>query len=97
MPIIETITDQAFEAACLNILERLGRHEMDRVNITRNGETVAVLLPPDREKPALRQEENAIRDIYGFMRGSVIIAEDIDLTAPVLGEPLDAEQGILHR
>jgi hypothetical protein len=31
------------------------------------------------------------------MRGSVIIPEDFDLTAPALDEPLDAERGILHR
>jgi hypothetical protein len=35
--------------------------------------------------------------LYGFMRGSVIIPPDIDLTEPTCDEPFDAEQGILHR
>jgi hypothetical protein len=30
------------------------------------------------------------------MRGSVIIAKDVDLTAPVLDEPFTAEDGDLH-
>jgi hypothetical protein len=38
-----------------------------------------------------------VSDIYGFMRGSVIIPEGFDLTEPVLDEPPDAELGILHR
>ena len=35
--------------------------------------------------------------LYGFMRGSVIIPPDIDLTEPTSDEPFDAEEGILHR
>lgn len=31
--------------------------------------------------------------LHGFMRGSVIIPPDFDLTAPVIDEPLDAESG----
>jgi hypothetical protein len=31
------------------------------------------------------------------MRGSVVIPDGFDLTAPALDEPLDAEAGILHR
>jgi len=34
--------------------------------------------------------------LYGFMRGTVIISPDVDLTEPI-DEPFDAEQGILHR
>lgn len=37
------------------------------------------------------------QSLYGFMRGSVIISPDIDLTEPTIDEPFDAEQGILHR
>jgi hypothetical protein len=35
--------------------------------------------------------------LHGFMRGTVIIPPGVDLTAPVLDEPFDAEEGRLHR
>jgi hypothetical protein len=34
---------------------------------------------------------------HGFMKGTVIIPPDIDLTEPVIDEPFDAEDGVLHR
>jgi antitoxin (DNA-binding transcriptional repressor) of toxin-antitoxin stability system len=89
MATTETISASEFKAKCLNILDRLAGHELDRVVITNRGTPVAFLLPP--EHPA-----DAVRDIYGFMRGSVIIADDVDLTAPVLDQPFTADNGDLH-
>jgi prevent-host-death family protein len=89
MATTETISASEFKAKCLNILDRLAGRELDRVVITKRGTPVAVLLPP--EHPA-----DAVRDIYGFMRGSVIIADDVDLTAPILDEPFTADNGDLH-
>ena len=88
MPATQSTGASEFKAKCLNILDRLDKHELDRVVITKRGRTVGVLLPP---------QTAAVQDLYGCMRGSVIIADDIDLTEPVLDEPFDAEQGILHR
>jgi prevent-host-death family protein len=85
----ETISASEFKAKCLKILDRLAGHELDRVVITKRGKPVAVLVPPE-------QQADAVRDLYGFMRGSVIIADDVDLTAPVLDEPFTAENGDLH-
>jgi prevent-host-death family protein len=87
---IQTISASEFKAKCLNILDRLDKHELDRVIITKRGRTVAVLLPP-------QNEARTPSDLYGCMRGSVVIPEGFDLTEPVLDEPFDAEDGILHR
>lgn len=89
MATTETISASEFKAKCLKILDRLAGHELDRVVITKRGTPVAVLLPPP-------QPVDAIRDIYGFMRGSVTIADDVDLTAPILDEPFTADNGDLH-
>jgi prevent-host-death family protein len=89
MAVTQTISASEFKAKCLNILDRLGNRELDRVVITKRGRTVAVLTPPD-------QRDDAVRNIHGFMRGSVIIADDVDLTEPVLDEPFTAERGDLH-
>ena len=83
----QTISASEFKAKCLNILDRLDKHELDRVIITKRGRTVAVLTSP----------ETVIQDLYGSMRGSVIIPEGFDLTEPVFDEPFDAAEGILHR
>jgi prevent-host-death family protein len=89
MAATQTISASEFKAKCLNILDRLDKHELDRVIITKRGRTVAVLTPPD-------QRADAVRNIHGFMRGSVIVADDVDLTEPVLDEPFTAENGDLH-
>lgn len=86
----QTISASEFKAKCLDILDRLGSNEIARLVITKRGKPVAVLTPPD-------SESDAIRNMHGFMRGSVIFHDDVDLTAPVLDERLDAEDGILHR
>ena len=91
MPATETISASEFKAKCLNILDRLANHELDRVIITKRGLAVGVLLPPDQ------QHQDAIRNIHGFMRGSVIIADDVDLTAPVLDEPFTTEDDDVRR
>lgn len=88
MPTTQTISASEFKAKCVGILDRLDKHELDQVIITKRGRTVGVLTAP----PAA-----TVQDLYGCMRGSVIIAEGYDLTQPVLGEPFDAEEGILHR
>jgi prevent-host-death family protein len=87
---IETISASEFKAKCLNILDRLASHELDRVVITKRGQPVGVLIAP-------QPEPDASFELYGCMRGSVVIPEGFDLTEPVLDEPLDAEPGILHR
>lgn len=90
MPNTHTISASEFKAKCLNILDQLTRHELDSVVITKRGQTVGVLLPP-------QPESATTTELFGCMRGSVILPDDFDLTAPVLDEPLDAELGILHR
>jgi prevent-host-death family protein len=87
---VNTITATEFKAKCLEILDRLSTHEIEKLTITKRGKPVAVLTAPE-------STEDAIRNLNGFMRGSVIIPEGFDLTAPVLDEALDAENGILHR
>jgi prevent-host-death family protein len=89
MPTTQTLSATEFKAKCLNILDRIARHELDRVVITKRGKTVGVLMAPEHQA-------TADRGIYGFMRGSVIIADDVDLTAPILDEPFTAENGELH-
>jgi prevent-host-death family protein len=89
MPGSKTIGASEFKAKCLDILDRLGARKLDRVVITKRGKPVAVLTPPDWEAAA-------VRDIHGFMRGSVVVPHGTDLTAPVLDEPFGAMSGKLH-
>ena len=85
----ETMSASDFKAKCLNVLDRLAAHELDRVVITKRGLPVAVLVPPDRSA-------DAVRRIHGFMKGSVIISDDVDLTLPGLDEAFTAENDELH-
>jgi prevent-host-death family protein len=90
MPDTQTISASEFKAKCLDILDRLGTSELERVVITKRGKVVAVLTPPE-------SQEDAVRQLHGFMRGSVVIPQGFDLTEPVLDEAFGAEQGMLHQ
>ena len=73
----------------LDILDRLASRTLTRVIITKRGKIVGVLLPPDHESDAVKQ-------LHGFMRGSVIVPEGLDLTALIADEVFSAEDGVLH-
>ena len=83
-----TISASAFKARCLEIFKALEARQLTRVTVTRRGRPVAELKPAaPRAAPRL----------WGAHPGSVVAAPGVDLTEPVLDEPLDAELGILHR
>ena len=86
---METVSASEFKAKCLDLLDQVGTRRIERLGITKHGRVVAVLIPP-------ATPEEAIQELHGFLRGSVLVPEGVDLTAPVLDEPLDAEGGGLH-
>ncbi|HQT85147.1 MULTISPECIES: type II toxin-antitoxin system Phd/YefM family antitoxin [Acidiphilium] len=79
----------AFKAKCLDILDRVANREFDTVTITKRGRVVAILSPP-------ASEASAVHALHGFMRDSVIIPHDIDLTDPIAEDDCAAAHGILH-
>jgi prevent-host-death family protein len=85
----QTISATEFKAKCLDILDRLNTSELDEVVITKRGKTVAILTPP-------KTQAEAVKSLHGFMRGSVIIPEGIDLTAPLAEDDFAADTGLLH-
>lgn len=50
-----------------------------------------------KEKLRRHREGGAAKPLHGFMRGSVVIPPDVDLTAPTSDESFAAETGELHR
>jgi prevent-host-death family protein len=89
MTTMDTVSASEFKAKCLDLLDQVGTRRIGRLGITKHGRIVAVLVPP-------ASSEEAIRELHGSLRGSVLVPEGVDLTAPVLDEPLDAEGGSLH-
>ncbi|MDO9708433.1 hypothetical protein [Paracraurococcus lichenis] len=85
MPQTLTIDEAEFQASVPALVEGLGARGLDRVEVTRGGQVVAILTPPEAAP-------TAGADIYGFMRGSVVIPPGYDLTAPVLERFLAEEQ-----
>ena len=84
-----TVSATEFKAKCLDLLDQVGTRQIGRLEITKHGKVVAVLIPPP-------SREEAVQQLHGFLRGSVLVPEGLDLTTPVLEEPLDAELGGLH-
>ncbi len=85
----QTISASDFKARCLDIFDRLTDRTLQKVTITKRGRPVGVLMAPPRNA-------DSVRDLHGFMRGSVIVPDDVDLTAPIAEERFSAEDGILH-
>ena len=77
------ISATAFKAKCLGLFKDLEAHRYLKVVITRRGKPIAELTPRDREVP----------DLFGCMKGSVIVAPGFDLTKPVLEDIPEAESG----
>lgn len=76
-----------FKARCLEVLKALETNKLRSVRITRRGKPLAELKPASR----------TVASLWGAHRGSVRVADGVDLTAPVIDESLDAERGLLHR
>lgn len=86
---LKTVSATEFKAKCFDLLDQVGTRRIGRLEITKHGKVVAILIPP-------ASREEAVRQLHGFLRGSVVVSEEVDLTAPVLVEALSAEQGGLH-
>ena len=72
-----------FKAKCLALFKELEARRYDKVVVTRRGKAIAELTPAVDEVP----------DLYGCMKGSVIIPPGVDLTEPVLEDIPEAESG----
>ena len=69
-----------FKAKCLELFDKLYRHEIDSITITKRGKPVGVFYPPATGR------EDALR-WHGFMKGrSHAIDPDIDLTLPTAAD-----------
>jgi prevent-host-death family protein len=84
------VSASEFKAKCLDILDRIRSKELERVVVTKRGVPVAVLVPP----PADAVE---VERLHGFMRGSVVVPPEIDLTAPIADEAFAADEDAIHR
>lgn len=89
MPTDETITATDFKAKCLEILDRISQHQIDKVVITKRGKVVAVLGPP-------AVDADSVENIHGFLAGTVVVPPHVDLTQPLIDEPFLAANGRLH-
>ena len=84
------VSASEFKAKCLDILDRIRNKELERVVVTKRGVPVAVLVPP----PA---DAGEVARLHGFLRGSVVVPPEVDLTAPIADEAFAAEEGTIHR
>jgi prevent-host-death family protein len=79
-----------FKAKCLDLMDKLAARKLSRIVVTKHGRPVAVLSPP----PTPEEIADAF---FGCLKGQIVAPADFDFTEPVLDEPLDAAEGILHR
>lgn len=81
----QTLSVTDFKAHCLALFDRLTKGTLDCIEVTRRGKVVAIVKPP-------AAAEDEAQSVHGCMKGMVLIAPGIDLTAPVLEESLEAAE-----
>lgn len=86
-----TMPASQFKAQCLRVLDDVAARRVSKVTVTKRGKPTAIVTAAER--PLKPKKPFA----HGFLKGSVMFPEGLDLTAPVLDEPFDAGSGILHR
>jgi prevent-host-death family protein len=84
------VSASEFKAKCLDILDRIRSRELERVVVTKRGIPVAVLVPPPAEAVEVER-------LHGFLRGSVVVPPEIDLTAPIADQGFAVDEGAIHR
>ncbi len=95
-----TINVTEFKAKCLGILERVGRGDLKRVNITKRGTVVASVQPPEQatERAPYRFDLEEFRASLGADR--LEYSADFDASEPFLDAEALAEfeqnAGALH-
>ncbi len=84
----QTINATEFKAKCLDLLDQVGRGELEELEVTKRGQVVARVVPP-------RRPPSSMKEWRAMMKGSVHIPPGFDLTAPASDDVWNAELGIL--
>jgi hypothetical protein len=85
-----------FKAKCLELLDKLSRHEIDTIELTKRGKPIAVVNAKERPKP--KTAEDVLAEFKAFqtrMAGSIkILDPTFDLTQPIVDiDDIDAYHG----
>ena len=72
----KAITASEFKATCLDVLDRVCAGEWDRVEVTKCGRVVPVLMPTP-------VQAEAVAGLHGFLRGSLVTPPGLDLARPI--------------
>ena len=74
----------AFKSQCLGLIDDVAQGKTDRIVLLKHNRAIAAIVP-------IREATNEELDLWGAMRGTVIVAPGTDLTEST-GEVWDAEQ-----
>lgn len=86
-----------FKAKCLELIDKLSRHEIDSIEITKRGKPVAVVSAKEDARPKTFEEAMAeLRKWQASFRDTVKIDPNFDWDEPLVGiEDFDAYHGRL--
>ena len=74
----------AFKGKCLGLIDQVAEGKTDRIVLLKRNRPVAAIIP-------IHNETDEHTDLWGAMRGTVVIAPGVDITESA-GEVWDAEQ-----
>ena len=87
-----SISVTEFKARCLEFFDRLSRHELDQIVVTKRGKAVAVVNPP-------LSSIEAVEAWQASMKGSVVVLDpDFDIVGPIAADQeFEPDAAILAR
>ena len=85
---MQMITATDFKATCLDLLDRVQSGEIPELAITKRGRVVAIVRRP-------KVTAADVESLFGCLKGQLGISDDLDLTAPVFDDVIEAEHGRL--
>lgn len=75
-----------FKAKCLELIDKLSRHEIDSIELTKRGKPVAVVSAKEpRQAKTVEDVLDQFKDFQARMAGSITILDPtFDLTQPIV-------------
>ena len=74
-----------FKAKCLDLIDKLSRHEIDAIDLTKRGVHIATVTAKERPRQTRDEILAEIRAWQAKMKGSITILDpDFDLTQPIV-------------
>ncbi len=88
-----------FKARCLELMDKISRHEINEIRVTKRGKPIVVVSPSTARKPRTREDAMAAHQYWLKHKTvhAIKLDSDFDITGPIAAdEEFEPELGNLR-